>query len=107
MIFFGAAVSGFGKPKAESCVIVTPKMIHKAINKSISYPALGSKLNLDGEVVLVFRISDGGKIDIRNISAENTDLSNYVKQQLSGITIKDMCSPSNQFYKLKINFQPS
>jgi outer membrane biosynthesis protein TonB len=107
MIFFGVIATGYGKTPAELSAISSSKEIRKIITKSIKYPDFGYKKDMYGDVEITFTVSEEGTIDIKKISSENDELKNYVKEQISNITIKDVSHPVNQKYSVKLAFWPS
>jgi hypothetical protein len=106
MIFFGTIAAGYGRTTTKKSQTCSPKAIQKTAIKSIVYPEFGYKEDLNDVVEITFTVSAEGKIEIKKISSGSDKLNNYVKEQISKVTIKDNCYPLNQLYSQKIAFQP-
>jgi hypothetical protein len=106
LIFLGTVTTGYGKISATKNRDASAKAIHKIIMKSIEYPDFGYKDNLAGDVEITFALTADGKIEIKKISSGSDLLNNWIKEQLSEITIKDIFSPVNQLYRINIKLSP-
>ena len=107
ILLFGAIVTGFGKEPAEKSAMSSSKEIQKIITESVKYPDFGYKKGLHGDVVITFTVSAEGMIELKKITSQSEELKDYVKDQLTKITIKDVMHPLNQQYKVKLKFNLS
>jgi hypothetical protein len=100
----GAIRTGFAKEPSEKSAMSTTKEIQKIITESVKYPDFGYKNGLNGDVTITFTVSAEGMIELKKINSQSEELKEYVKNELTKITIKDIIHPLNQQYKVKLKF---
>lgn len=87
-----------GEP-ANSCM----DQLRQKIVENLKYPEYAHKTAIQGEVTLIFSISDE-KIIVKNISASDVYLGTYVREQVSGIRCSDFTQIKGKDYRIKIRF---
>jgi hypothetical protein len=107
MLFLCVIAAGYGKTPAEKSAMSSATEIQKIIIQSIKYPDFGFKEGLHGDLTITFTVSAEGKIELKNISSQSDKLRDYVKDQLTNITISDVIHHLNQQYKVKLKFNMS
>lgn len=65
----------------------TQKNINYLIKKEITYPQLAIENQIEGSVLIQYKVNEDGKIVIEKINYENVLLGDYVKEKLSKINI--------------------
>jgi hypothetical protein len=79
--------------------------LQKVIKEGLKYPERAVQKCCTGKVDVEFTIDEFGKINIKNMSTDNTDIAQDVKLQLAKINCKDVNAPSYQLYKITITFK--
>ena len=54
--------------------------------------------------MVVFTVTDEGKIEIKKLDSTNEEASNYVTKKISSIPCQDNVYPTNHLYKVKFHF---
>ena len=90
---------------AANPVATSSDNIHKMIKESVTYPEKALKNGCCGKVYVTFSLTEEGKIDIDEISTDNKEISNSVKEQLSNLCCKGINSPSYKHYSICITFK--
>jgi hypothetical protein len=97
----------FGLISLETVKAGTPvsKSIRQTIVESVAYPdeILGKTAN--ETIILLFKLTDDGKIEIKQMTSGNDELSKYVTSKISKIRITDPQDLDNKYYKIKLTFQ--
>ncbi len=57
-----------------------------------------------GVVTVLFMVSDEGTIDIKKLEADNDEVANFVKDNISKVPCKDNIYPNHQLYRVKFRF---
>jgi|DewCreStandDraft_4_1066084.scaffolds.fasta_scaffold93816_1 hypothetical protein len=65
----------------------TQKNINYLIKKEITYPQFAIENQIEGSVLIQYKVNEDGKIVIEKINYENVILGDYVKEKLSKINI--------------------
>lgn len=58
----------------------------------------------EGTVVVLFTVTDEGKIDIKKVKSTDNDAENFVVNKITSISAKDNVNPSHQVYRVKFQF---
>jgi hypothetical protein len=58
----------------------------------------------EGTVVVLFTVTDEGKIEIKNVKSTDNDAENFVVNKITSISAKDNVNPSHQVYRVKFQF---
>ena len=96
-------VSGFAKKPAPMSV-PSVKPVETQVKEAVKYPDFKMDKEDHGSVVVTFLLTDDGAIQIEKITAPSEKMENYVREQLSNITLKDVIHPYNQLYKVSLKF---
>lgn len=79
--------------------------VNSLIKKEIGYPALAIENQIEGTVVVQYRVSEDGKIIIERINYENVILGDYVKERLSKIELDKSVFKSANSQVIKFDFK--
>jgi hypothetical protein len=96
-----SAISGFALNPAPTTV----QQLQKVLDESIIYPSQAVKNCCTGSAVIIFTVSDDGKINIRKLYADSPNVEKMVRDQVATLNLKDLKVPSYQYYKIKISFK--
>jgi len=107
VLFLSVITADYATTPAEKSAMSSAKEIQKIITESVKYPDFGAKQGLHGDVTITFTVSAEGLIELKTISSPSDELKDYVKNELSKITIQDVIHPLNQQYKVKLKFNMS
>lgn len=77
-----------------------------ALRTTITYPDFAEENQLQGFVLLAFKIDDCGKIDIIDLNSSSIDFQIYVEEKLKGILVKDPCLYKGKTYYYRFDFIP-
>lgn len=80
------------------------KQIKQILEQTVKFPDCGIKKAGHGEAVVIFSISDDGKIEIDEISASCKELEVNISEQLSGLYFNGVIHPYDQHYRVKFKF---
>ena len=107
LLLIGAYTATFAKSNAEKSAVASSVKIKKVVTESVKYPDWGYKKGVHGDVEITFTVSGEGMIELKNISSKSDELKDYVKNELTKITLKDIMHPLNQQYKMTLKFDLS
>ncbi|MCX6307155.1 MAG: hypothetical protein NT040_19495 [Bacteroidetes bacterium] len=79
--------------------------LQKVIKENVRYPEQAVKKCCTGSVDVIFTLDEEGKIKVEKTFAENAEIEQMVKEQLSAICCKGIDAPFNQHYKVRITFK--
>jgi hypothetical protein len=83
---------------------VTAKNIKQKFAEVILNSEDQENVPASGVVVVLFTVTDDGKIDIKKLESTNDEAENFVKNKITNIPCKDFIYPNNQLYKVKFRF---
>lgn len=106
VLLIGAFATSYGKSLAEKSAMSSSIEIQKIITESVKYPDFGYKKGLHGDVVITFTVSAEGTIELKKITSTSDELKDYVKSELTKITI-NVIHQLNQQYKMTLKFDLS
>ena len=101
------AIMATGVLMTDNLYAFTPpaKSIREILIQNVPYPGYQAKNPANGEVEVVFTLSDEGKVQVKSIKGSSPYLENYVKEALSGICCTGVVSPYNQHYRVTFTFR--
>jgi outer membrane biosynthesis protein TonB len=88
-----------------SAAYPSTKCIRDILKESVKYPDRFINEASTGEVVVVFTITDDGRIDIKSVKSTSEELEKYVREQLASTCCKNVISPYNQHYRITFKFR--
>lgn len=83
---------------------VTARNIREKIVNQIYNQDNMENLPAEGTVVVLFTVTDEGKIEIKKMESTNDEAGNFVTQKISAISAKDNIYPYHQYYRVKFQF---
>lgn len=89
---------------AASPAAVTAKKIRQKIAEVVLNPEDHDNIPASGSVVVLFTVSDEGKIEIKKLESNNDEAEKYVRNRISNIPCKDFVFPNHQLYTVKFLF---
>jgi len=89
---------------AASPAALSAKNIRQKFIKAVMNPEDESMIPKDGEVEVVFTLTDEGTVEIKKLVSTNDDAAKYVRDKITSVPCKDFVHPYNQFYKIKFRF---
>jgi hypothetical protein len=89
---------------AASPAAVTAKNIRQKFAEVFQNPNDREDIPTTGTVVVIFKVNDEGKIEIKKLESNDNIASDFVSKKISGIPCKDYIYPYNQFYTVKFRF---
>jgi hypothetical protein len=81
------------------------KCIREVLKEAVKYPDCLMKKGSVGDVVVVFTLSDEGKIQVKSVKTSCPELAEYVKEKLSNTSCSEVISPYNQHYMVTFKFR--
>jgi hypothetical protein len=79
--------------------------IWKKFQSDIKYPEFAQKMALQGEVTIVFSISDEGGIIVKDVRATDSDLGNYIRSTVAGVKCPELKEAGAYEFKVKFHFR--
>ena len=89
---------------AASPAAVTAKSIQQKFAEAFQNTEDRENVPTEGIVVVVFTVTDEGKLEIKKLESTNEEASNYVTQKMAGIPCQDNVYPYHHLYKVKFHF---
>lgn len=86
---------------AEECA---EKMWQKFQN-DIRYPEFAQKQALQGEVIVLYMISDEGTIVVKDLRSTDVELGKYVRETISNISCPELKNARGYDFKVKFHFR--
>lgn len=85
---------------ADSCSL---KVWHK-LREIVKYPDFAFQQAMEGEVEIIFKVSNEGQVTVYNVFATEPDLAAYVRVQLSSMRC-DEPKAHNKLFRVKFHFK--
>ncbi len=79
--------------------------VKSQIRKEITYPQLAVENQIEGSVVVQYKVSEEGKIVIEKINYENVILGDYVKEKLSKIDLDKSFVTNSESQLIRFDFK--
>jgi hypothetical protein len=98
---FTTAVSAKFSPKEAAKL---PADFKQVIAKHLEYPRFAKDNMIEGEVWMEVTLDGNSKVRIIDLSATNPELGEYVKEELSDLTIEKTNFKVGNSYYLKVKF---
>ncbi len=89
-----------GTPASECAATIWQKFQGK-----ISYPDFAYKQAIQGEVTVIFTISDNGYIIVKDIRSTDTELGKYVRDVISRVQCPELDNAGIYDFKVVFNFK--
>ncbi len=86
-------------PAAVTAKNIREKIVNQIFNKDDM-----ENLPSEGIVVVLFTVSDDGKIEIKKVESTNDEAGNFVTKKISSISAEDNVYPYHQVYRVKFQF---
>ena len=93
--------NSFASTPAEECA----KKMWQKFQNDVKYPEFAQKLVLQGEVIVLYTISEEGRIVVRDIRSTDVELGKYVRETLSKISCPELKNASGYDFKVKFHFR--
>lgn len=74
------------------------------IAKHLDYPGWAQNTLVEGEVWMRVTLDDNSAVKIVDLSATNPELGDYVKEELSDLTVKSKNFKAGMVYFMKVKF---
>lgn len=100
MVGFISTFSSF----AASPAAVTAKNIQQKFTKVFQNTEDRQNVPTEGIVLVVFTVTDEGKLEIKKLESTNEEASNYVIKKISAIPCQDNVYPTNHLYRVRFHF---
>lgn len=71
----------------------------------ITYPESAQKQAIQGDVIVVFTVSDDGKIIVKDIRTTDKELGKYIRDTLSGMNAPELDKASIYDFKVVFHFK--
>lgn len=71
----------------------------------IRYPEFAQKQSIQGEVTVLFTVSENGDIIVKDIRSTDVDLANYVRDVISTVRVPELDNAGVYDFKVKFNFK--
>ena len=79
--------------------------LNTIVKDAVKYPNFTLSKEERGEVSVTFSLTDEGKIKVEQVIAGSKRIEDYVKEQLSDVSAKDVLHFYNQQYSVKFRFE--
>jgi hypothetical protein len=79
--------------------------IWQKFKEKVSYPEYAYKQAVQGDVTVIFTVSDEGKIIVKDIRATDIDLANYIKEVISTVYCPELDNASVYEFKVVFHFK--
>ena len=86
-------------PAAVTAKNIREKIVNQVYNKDDM-----ENLPPEGIVVVLFTVSDDGKIVIKKMESTNNEAEDFVTKKITSISAKDNVYPYHQLYRVKFQF---
>jgi TonB family protein len=72
---------------------------------TIRYPEFAYKQAIQGEVTVLFTVSENGKIIVKDIRSTDTELAEYIREVISRVQCPELANAGIYDFKVKFNFK--
>jgi hypothetical protein len=103
VILSAAALSSFAKKPVTTTAPTTAASINTTLSKCLKFPDNVNKSDYEGTVDVIFLIEDG-KMIVKKAYSSNSELADYVREQLGKVCCKHIRSLTNQHYAVRLTF---
>ena len=79
--------------------------LNTIVKDAVKYPNFTLSKEERGEVSVTFSLTDEGKIKVEQVIAGSKRIEDYVKEQLSNVSAKDVLHFYNQQFSVKFRFE--
>jgi TonB family protein len=79
--------------------------IWQKFQSGIKYPEFAHKQAIQGEVIVVFTVSDDGKIIVKDVRSTDTELGKYVRSAMSEVKCPELQDAGVYDFKVKFHFR--
>ncbi len=101
----GSHASYARKPASAFSQPAYVQQLNVIIKDAVKYPGFSLKKEERGDITVTFSLTDDGMVKVEKVSAATIRIEDYVKQQLSDVSAKDVLHPYGQKYKVKFRFE--
>jgi hypothetical protein len=91
----------FASTPASECATT----IWQKFRGTIRYPEFASKRAIQGEVTVIFTVSENGNIIVKDIRATDTELARYVREMITTVQCPELENASVYDFKVIFNFK--
>jgi len=81
--------------------------LNTIIVEAVKYPDFTLSKDERGAITVTFSLTDDGKIKVERVTASTKRLEDYVKEQLSDVSAKDVLHSYNQQFSVIFRFENS
>ena len=100
VVFIASAINAANSPE-KSCA----EKMHKKLSEQIKYPGYAVKRALQGQVTMIFTVSEKGFLQIKNVTTDEPELAEFVKKELANMHCEEMIKVSGQDFKVRFHFR--
>jgi hypothetical protein len=79
--------------------------IWQKFQKDIKYPEFAHKQALQGEVIVLFMISEEGKIIVKDLRSTEAELGIYIRNAISAVQCPELKNAGDHDFKVKFHFR--
>ena len=83
------------------------KKLNNIIVEAVKYPSFTLSKEERGAIAVTFSLTDEGKIKVEKVVAPSKRIEDYVKEQLSDVSAKDVLHSYNQQFSVTFHFENS
>jgi len=84
---------------------IEKEKLNTIIVDAVKYPAFSLSKEERGEISVTFSLTDEGMIKVEQVAAPSKRIEDYVKDQLSDVSAKDVLHFYNQKFSVKFRFE--
>lgn len=100
MVAFAFLSSTAASNPAQNCA---EKMWNK-LSESVKYPDFAVKEKIEGQVTVVFTITETGHISIKDVVTDEPRLAAFIKEELAGLECSEMLKAAGIEFKVRFRF---
>ena len=101
LVVFSASAADAAMNPEKTCA----EKMWKKLSDQIKYPDFALKMAIQGQVTLIFTVSEKGFIQIKNVLTDEPELAEFVKKELSDLQCEEMIKVAGEYFKVKFHFR--
>jgi hypothetical protein len=100
VVFSALSTSGANNPET-TCA----EKMWKKMSEQVKYPGFAVRDRLEGQVTIIYTVTEQGKILIKRVITDESRLAEYVRLTLSGLQCEEMIKVAGKDFKVQFHFR--
>lgn len=100
MVVFSAFAGNAANSPEQACA----EKMWKKLSEQVKYPDFAVKKAIQGQVTIIFTVSEKGFMQIKNVVTDEPELAEFVKKELTNLKCEEMIKVAGQYFKVRFHF---